>query len=350
MKPPVIILGFVYVTGLSGQSHMNWQNYCFDHPKAAFCPNRDFAAPRSKPAPPVAPPPAVVTSRSTRTVTANPTMTTLPAGAPAPTVPVSDINFQFADGAGDVLAGFHVKRLATSPLTRSLIVALEARRGLLEADIQRILDQISDVTEAGISVKDNRLVAAVSGPVVDSFLYATAPKVVLVSREMGLIGHSDAVEEAAQRLTTNLPLTGSTQMAGEWQAGCDFWVIGSPELWGAEAVNTGLRRFSATVWINDRLTVDMNFEFNEEALRKWQAMLGTVVPVGNTIHWRASVDAEELRQRLDAIAASPLGQDLAALVEAAHYLPVRAAAAPHPTKPVIYGLDGGPRTLGQDPR
>jgi hypothetical protein len=106
MKAPVIILGIGCVTSLSGQSHMNWQNYCFDHPKAAFCPNRDFAAPRSKPALPVAPPPAVVKSRSpgaTRTVTANPTMITLSVGVPAPPIPVTDINFQFADGAGSAM-------------------------------------------------------------------------------------------------------------------------------------------------------------------------------------------------------------------------------------------------------
>jgi hypothetical protein len=53
-----------------------------------------------------------------------------------------------------------------------------------------------------------------------------------------------------------------------------------------------------------------------------------------------SVEADEATQKLGQIAASPLGQRLAAVVKAAQYIPVRVTAAPRQAKPVIYGLDG----------
>jgi hypothetical protein len=42
------------------------------------------------------------------------------------------------------------------------------------------------------------------------------------------------------------------------------------------------------------------------------------------------------------------GERLAALVEAARSLPMRAANVPKQTKPVIYGLDGGPKVVNQE--
>jgi hypothetical protein len=59
--------------------------------------------------------------------------------------------------------------------------------------------------------------------------------------------------------------------------------------------------------------------------------------------------ADEARQKFAGIAAGPLGAPLAALVEAARYLPVRETAAPKPMHPVIYGLDGGPKEVNPDP-
>ena len=61
----------------------------------------------------------------------------------------------------------------------------------------------------------------------------------------------------------------------------------------------------------------------------------------------AQAEADEVPQRFGQIAFSPLGQRLAGLVMAARYLPVRDTTAPKQTKPVIYGLDGGPRVLNQ---
>jgi hypothetical protein len=77
----------------------------------------------------------------------------------------------------------------------------------------------------------------------------------------------------------------------------------------------------------------------------WPATLGNATIEGNAIQVRMYLEADQLQQRFDDIAASPLGQRLAALVKAARYLPARDTTQPKQTKPVIYGLDSGPKEL-----
>jgi hypothetical protein len=53
-----------------------------------------------------------------------------------------------------------------------------------------------------------------------------------------------------------------------------------------------------------------------------------------------------VQQRFGQIAASPLGQRLGVLAETARYLPAPDSSVPK-TKPVIYGLDDGPKEVHQ---
>ena len=320
---------------------MNWQNHCFDNPTSPVCANREFSGKRTPPQQPATP----------AGVTRNPFTHPERDGNAVMTV-VGDMDWQFAEPSADAFGGLHVSRLATSPLARSVIMALGAQRGVRDAEMQSVLERLSMVDEAGISVKDRRIVAALSGQVNEFLsLAAAGAKTAPLSRGLGLIGHDQAVDAAAQRVALKLAPSDWTQNAEAWQSGSDLWVVGSGDLLGAEAVSTGLQRFSLTVWAADTLTSEMVFEFNAppagDALRKWQAVLGAVEPEGTILRWRTAVNAEELRQSLDRIVASPLGQDLAQLVRAARYLPVRPPSAPKSARPVIYGLDDGPRTVGQ---
>jgi hypothetical protein len=61
------------------------------------------------------------------------------------------------------------------------------------------------------------------------------------------------------------------------------------------------------------------------------------------------MEPAELQQKFGQIVASPVGERLAALVDAARYLPVRDTTVPQQTKPVIYGLEGGPKVVDQYP-
>jgi hypothetical protein len=166
-----------------------------------------------------------------------------------------------------------------------------------------------------------------------------------------LVGHADAVDQAIQRLGIKGPPSELTRLAEGRQARSEFWAIASPGLVGPQAVSAGIKRLSLTVWIRDSVTSDVTFEFNgvpsANTLRTWQAKLGNATVEGNAVHLRMSMEAAEVQRMFGQTAASPLGQGLAVLVVAARYLPV--PAFPTRTKPMIYGLDGGPKEVNQYP-
>jgi hypothetical protein len=178
-------------------------------------------------------------------------------------------------------------------------------------------------------------------------------KAVPLSGNAMLLGNSEAVDQAVRRIAMKGPLSDLAHAAEERQASSEFWAIGSPALIGPQAVSAGVKRFSMTVSIRNRFTSDIAFEFNgmpnANTLRTWQTSLGATTLEGNTVHLRMSMESDEVLQRFGQIAASPVGERLAALVEAAKYLPVRDTTVPKQTKPVIYGLDDGPRVVNQYP-
>ncbi len=187
----------------------------------------------------------------------------------------------------------NISRISASPIAHGLIALLGTRQGLTEVDLQKMFDGLSGVDQVALSVRDNRVVAMITGSVADSKLPSSEP-----------------------------------------------------------APNMGVKRFSLTVWIGDRVTSDVTLELNgapnANALRAWQTQFGSTTGVeGNAIHARASMDAVEVQQKIRQIADGPLRPSLAALVEGARYLPVRDNTVPKQTKPIIYGLDGGPREVNQ---
>jgi hypothetical protein len=218
-----------------------------------------------------------------------------------------------------------------------------------------MFDGLSGVDQIALSFRSDRVVAMVTGSAAFSILPAPEPglKAVPVSGGAMLVGHADAVDQAIQRIAMNGPPTELTRLAEERQASSEFWAIGSAGLVGPGVVSAGMKRFLLTVWIRDRVTSDVAFEFNgvpsANTLRTWQAKLGNATVEGDAVHLRVSMEAAEVQQMLRQTAASPLGQGLAALVEAARYLPVRDTTAPMRAKPMIYGLDDGPREVKQYP-
>ena len=164
-----------------------------------------------------------------------------------------------------------------------------------------------------------------------------------------LIGHAGDVDQAAHRIAAKGPLSDMARLALERQLNGEFWAIGSPAIVGPQAVRSGMKRFLLTVSVRERLSSDMSFEFDAapaaDALRTWQSTLGAVTLEGNAIHARISMEAAEMQQKFGPIAASPLGQRLATLIKAAQYLPAADTTAPQHAKPMIYGLEGGPKEL-----
>lgn len=355
MRIRTLAVCLVCASSLWGQARrFSWQDLCFKNPGAPVCQGNDYAIKRQPPPKPASP--SVVTnptSPSARRPSA-------PQGSATPAmIVVGAVDWRFADPFADALIGLNLNGLTASPLGRSLIVQLGAKQGLTEADVQKIFDGLSGVDQVALSVRNNRVVVMLTGHVTDAGLPAPEAglKAVSVSAGAMLVGHADAVDQAVTRISMKVPPTDSMRMAEAWQAGSEFWVLGSPSLLGKQAgpqaLSAGIKRFSLAVSIRSRLTSDLAFEFSgvpsPAMLQTWQTKLGATSVDGNTVHLRTSMEADEVQQKFGEIAAGPLGQPLAALVESARHLPMRDTAVPRQTHPVIYGLDDGPRVVNQTP-
>lgn len=327
MRTRVFTLGLLCAASLCAQRRFSWQGYCFDHPSAPFCSGKDYAVknpprdgpPRDSVTDPL--PPAVPNAASSL------------AGA-------GGIDWRFADPTPDALVGFNFRGLSASPLARSLILRLGAGQNLTEADMQKIFDGLSGIDQAVLSVRDNRILVVLTGRVADLTFAAPEPgwKSTPIAANALLVGHADAVDQALQRILMKATPPELARLAEEQQANSEFWAVGSAALLGPQVISEGVKRFALAVSIRNRLTSDLGLD------------LGGATPEGNTIHVRMSLEAGETQQKLGPIVESPAGQRLAALVQAARYLPVRITTAPDQAKPLIYGLDSGPKEVKQYPK
>jgi hypothetical protein len=217
--------------------------------------------------------------------------------------------------------------------------------------MQKVFDGLSDVDQVAISIRGGRMVVMITGRVTNADLPAPEPglKAVPVTGNSMLVGHAEAVDAALRRIAAPSWPTDLTRMAEERQAGSEFWAIGAPALVGPQAVGAGVKRIYMTVSIRDRFISDIAFEFNAvptaAALKTWQTSLGAITVEGNVAHVRMYMEENEVQQKFSTIAASTFGQRLSTLIEAAKYIPARDTAVPKQTKPVIYGLDDGPRVV-----
>jgi hypothetical protein len=267
---------------------------------------------------------------------------------------VSSIDWRFADPSADALVGFNLKAMSTSPLAGSLITQLGAAQGLTDADMQKIFDRLSGVEQVTLSVRGNQIVAMVSATDLAPPALEEGLKAVPISGNAMLIGHADAVDQALQRIATKGPRAELTRLAEERQANSEVWAIGSAALVGPKAASDGVKQFSLTVSTRDRLTGEAAFEFNgvpsANTLETWQTPLGAATLEGNVVHVRTSLEGEEAQQTIGQIATTAAGMRLGALVKAARYLPLHEIPVPRKDKPVIYGLDGGPKEVNQLPK
>jgi hypothetical protein len=275
------------------------------------------------------------------------------AAAVARTVDAGGIDWRFADPAADALAVLNCEKLAGSRLAHGLIDQLGASQGLKEAALQRIFRGLSGVEQVALSVREDQIVLMIAGRSSDAILPAPVAgwKTVSFPGNLMLIGHSEAVDRAAQRIWAASLLGDMAQMALERPADSEFWAVGSAKLAGPEAVAAGVKRFSLTASMQDRFASDTIFEFagapDAGAIRAWVSSLGDAKIEGNVVYAKTSIELDAMAKSSGQIAGSPFGRRFAALIQSAQYLPVRDTAATVHTKAVIYGLDDGAREAKQ---
>lgn len=242
MRIRILAFGFVCAASLCGQhQRFSWQEACFKNPAAPYCAGHDFAVKPTKNG-------------------ATPSAGTSPGTLPS-TIDAAGIDWRFADPSADTLAVLNCSKLSTSPLAHSLIDLLGANQGLRQPEVQNIFRGLSGVDRVALSVREDRIVLLVTGRTPDSILLAPEAgwKAVSLAGNAILIGRADAVDQAVQRLSMASPLGELAGMAFQRQADSDFWAVGSAKLAGPEAVTAGVKLFSLTASIRDRLTACIYF-------------------------------------------------------------------------------------------
>src|SRR5260370_14075586 len=190
-----LALGVMVAASLCGQRRrFSWQDLCFKNPGMPVCGGNDYAI---KPQPKNAPSQSVVTNPfPSASTSATPSM-----------IIVGGIDWRFADPFADALIGFNFSALSASPLARNLIAQLGASQGLAEPDMQKIFAGLTGVDQIAISVRNNRIVAMITGRVTDSNLPAPAAglKAVPVLVTGILIGHSEQLDQPPRPITAKSP-------------------------------------------------------------------------------------------------------------------------------------------------
>jgi hypothetical protein len=303
----MLALALAWTASLCAQHHrFSWQDACFKNPAAPFCDGHEYAV---KPVPP-APRSSVKDPNPSAPQSETPSVIVAPS-----------IDWRFADPSADALAAFNFSKLSASPLARGLLAQLVAGQGATEADIRKIFAGLCGADKIALSLRDNQIVMMITGRAPDSILptLETGWKAVPAPGNATLLGHAEAVDRAAQRIAMEGP-------PADLQANGEFWAAGP-------AGQAGVKRVSLTVTIRDRVTSDLAFEFDGVPdTSKWP----DAVIEGNVVHVRTG-DGQ--------IAGNPLAQRLASLLMAARYLPQRGVTEAGHARPVIYGLDSGPKEV-----
>jgi len=249
---------------------------------------------------------------------------------------VGGVDWRFADPQADGLMSVSFSRLSATPLALGLMAALGSKQGLSVQEMGRVFDAFSSVDQVALSIRGERVLLMVTGSPADAASNLEAGWKATQVRNALLIGTSGDVDEAAQRMAEDGPLSELARLAKQQQANGNFWAAGSG---GME----GVKHFTLTASMRDRLTSDITFELSRAAdANTALAAMGTMSLEGNSVHFKMSMEADELEQSVEEIAATPLGRYLGILVKAGRTIPVANAAGATHAKPVIHGLNDNP--------
>jgi hypothetical protein len=326
-------LGLACASGLYAQKRapkrFSWQNACFNNLSLPYCQGRDFGIKPIKGKNTPATGGASGNGSEIAEEDVNPSV-----------IVMSSINWRFADPAADTVASIGFSKLAPSPLAVSVMNALGKEQGLDAAAVKKIVDAFSGVDQVALSMRGDQLLIMVSGCAPDSTLppLENGWKMAQVQNTL-LIGPAEAVDQARDRIAKDGPLPELASLAKARQANGDFWAASSVNAAGAEAVKAGLKSFSMKGSMRDRLSSDTAFEFSQKpdvnTIQDLPALGGASVD-GNRVHFKMSLEGNEIAESMIPVATAPIGQYLGALVKAGRYIPARDAAQ---AKPKIAGLD-----------
>jgi hypothetical protein len=335
LLPISLLAAAVSLPGQYRSQRHSWQNDCFNNPRLPYCMGHESAV---KPERPEKDPKSGSGYSDPLPPPVNVTQAEIAAGA---------IDWRFADPSADTLIGFHARKLSAAPMARAVIAQLAASQKLIAADNQKLFENLSNVDQVAVSIRENETLIMATGRKSDTILPQLDPdwKVVPVARAAIVIGPAAAVDQALQRMAADVPPTESMRWMMKRQASTDFWRSGAIAV--PPAAGDKLRSV-LTVSIDDHFSSDLALEFPKPPDAATLAALPPAlkgVVENNVVHVRASAESEEVQPKLSKLFGTPTGDSLGALITSTRYLPVHDPAIPKQARPVIYGLEGGPQEL-----
>jgi hypothetical protein len=330
VKLPAFSIAMVFATSLYGQyggHRFSWQESCFNHPGLPYCQGNEYAV---KPTPPPKNGGKIVV---TDPVTGKPVV-----------VSVTGIDWRFADPAADGVAGIDVAKLMASPIAHDLVADWAAMLGFSQPEVEKLFESLLGVDQLAISVRDGKAVVMLTGRATAWRMASGNPDWKSAPGPGGtlLFGDAGSVDQALERLKSQAPAA-SGQKVNE-----PIWAVLSRALLGPQEEKAGVERITVSVAMSDRLSIDSSYELSAPADKQaWPASMPGATVDGNGVHWKSSVEAPALEETLARLGSDPAGRSLGALAGVARSLPTNQPAPIDHSKPVIYGLDDGPRQLNR---
>lgn len=282
-------------------------------------------------------------------------------GSPAD-IRLGEMDWRLIHPQPDLLIGMNLANLVESDVARTLLSEWTGKLGATQAEQEKLLASLGNLTEAVVSVHQKELIAVLIGRL-DDFPESAqigGMQCMRVSADTVMLGSPDALRWALHRQKFALPATAQLNEVQQLNYAYQFWAWAKP---GALAsLGQGMRgnspitkiKFGAN--LKDGFRMDMIVDATDAAAAKrmlesssksaprdLQASLE-----GTSVHYVMALDRGATFARFGGFMTDSVGKQFAPLLAAARQIAgskASAAARPSPGKIVIEGLDDGPKEV-----
>lgn len=285
-------------------------------------------------------------------------------------------DWRFADSRAVLIGGFHGHSLAESRFVRALLFDLARRHGATLADIDRMMKPFDGVDQVCFSLSSAsrgapEVLIYVNGNLEGSpapmlLQNSGAFKSVSIDDKSIVLGTPALVDQAVARM--HAPVAADSPLirrARELAPRDDFWMAAHPSAMASSSdMARNLEAFSFGVNVQRQFWMEARFDTHSEeiaeqlagALEDGQdetadsplARAMVVDTNGSVVEIHATADARsvvlDFAKQVREFAGEQVGTLVASLRTAAAAA-AKPAPEPPPRKPVIYGLDDGPREV-----
>ncbi|HUA19850.1 MAG TPA: hypothetical protein VMB25_13965 [Bryobacteraceae bacterium] len=271
---------------------------------------------------------------------------------------LGELDWRLVPPQSDLLLGLNMNDLLQSNLARTLLRQGSAKLGVTQAEQDKLLANLGDISQAVVSVRQNDVLVVLVGHL-DDFPESNQNgrmQSVKVSPGTVILGSNQALHWSLSRL--KLPFSPSAQVkeAQLLARAYQIWAWGSPTAFSAFGQKMSgsppVNKINFGISLRDQFRMDLIFHTPsplaaKQVLEK-SAKTGpnglTGVVEGSAVHYTLLLDRAAALDRFAGLMSDSVAQQVAPLLAAARQMSASKASAvrPSPGKVVIEGLDDGP--------